>query len=869
MTSSELRSLFLEFFEGRGHKVVASSSLVPSNDPTLLFTNAGMVQFKDIFLGREDRHYLRATSSQRCVRAGGKHNDLENVGYTARHHTFFEMLGNFSFGDYFKREAISLAWTFLTAELGISPERLWITIFDQDKEAESIWLNDVGVNPDRFSRIGTKDNFWSMGDTGPCGPCTEIFYDHGAHIPGGPPGSIDEDGDRYIEIWNLVFMQYERSADGNLSPLPKPSVDTGMGLERIAAVLQGVHSNYETDLFRPLVTAAAKIASLNDTDHSSLRVLADHIRSCSFLISDGVLPSNEGRGYVLRRIIRRAIRHGYKLGIRDIFFYKMVEPLCAVMGEAYPELASAQSIVEQVLRKEEQRFAETLEQGMKILESQLMTVDHGILLGETVFQLYDTYGFPVDLTADIAREHGIVPDLEGFDRAMQAQRERGRAASHFTVDYSHDLDANIHCQFSGYELLDDESNVVGLYKDGQSVDRLVMGDKGAVVLLKTPFYAESGGQIGDCGILRVGDAVFEVLDTQKQGTDTILHYGKVKNETIYIGASVRAEVNAITRKAIAVNHSATHLLHAALRMVLGDHVLQKGSLVNAQRLRFDFSHYEPLTLAELDSVECIVNEQIRANHRVLADQMSREEAMNAGAMALFGEKYGDEVRVLRIGSFSTELCGGIHAERAGDIGLFKIVSETGVASGIRRIEAVTGKGALDWVKSSDRLLLAIAERIKAGRDQIEEKIQQIVDRNRVLEKELERLKGRLASLSGDELVLRATDVAGIKILAVKVDESDPKLLRELVDQLRNKLGRSVVVLGMVSGGKVSLIAGVSKDIMDKIRAGDVVNFVAMQVGGKGGGKPDLAQAGGNNPAQLEVALNGVIDWVTRQITTAN
>ncbi|MFN5744800.1 MAG: alanine--tRNA ligase [Methylococcaceae bacterium] len=869
MTSSELRSLFLTFFEGRGHKVVASSSLVPTNDPTLLFTNAGMVQFKDVFLGREQRHYLRAVSSQRCVRAGGKHNDLENVGYTARHHTFFEMLGNFSFGDYFKREAIGLAWTFLTEELGIPSERLWITIFDQDYETESIWLNDMGVNPDRFSRIGTRDNFWSMGDTGPCGPCTEIFYDHGAHIPGGPPGSIDEDGDRYIEIWNLVFMQYERSADGNLSPLPKPSVDTGMGLERIAAVLQGVHSNYETDLFRPLVTAAAQIASLNDTNQSSVRVLADHIRSCSFLIADGVMPSNEGRGYVLRRIIRRAIRHGYKLGIRDTFFYKMVGPLCAVMGEAYPELARAQSIVEQVLRKEEQRFTETLEQGMKILESQLLAVDNGILLGDTVFQLYDTYGFPVDLTADIAREHGVVPDIEGFDKAMQAQRERGRAASHFAVDYSHGLDADIHCEFSGYELLEGESTVVGLYRDGQSVDRLVTGDKGAIVLLKTPFYAESGGQIGDRGILRAGDAVFEVLDTQRQGVGAILHYGKVKNDVISLGASVTAEVNAATRKATAVNHSATHLLHAALRMVLGDHVLQKGSLVNAQRLRFDFSHYEPLTPSEIDSVEYIVNEQIQANHSVHADVMSKDEAMNAGAMALFGEKYGDEVRVLRIGNFSTELCAGTHAERAGDIGFFKIVSETGVASGVRRIEAVTGKGALDWVKSGDRLLLAITERIKAGRDQIDEKIQQIVDRNRVLEKELERLKGRLASLSGDELVSRAIDVAGIKILAVKVAEADPKLLRELVDQLRNKLGSSVVVLGMVTGGKVSLIAGVSKDLTDKIKAGDVVNFVAMQVGGKGGGKPDLAQAGGSNPEQLDMALNGVIDWVGRQITTAN
>jgi alanyl-tRNA synthetase len=866
MTSAELRSLFLSFFEERGHKPVASSPLIPANDPTLLFTNAGMVQFKDVFLGREDRPYVRAASSQRCVRAGGKHNDLENVGYTSRHHTFFEMLGNFSFGGYFKREAIQFAWEFLTGVLRIPPSRLWVTIYDQDSEAEQIWLNEIGIDPDRFSRIGTKDNFWSMGDTGPCGPCTEIFYDHGESILGGPPGSPDEDGDRYIEIWNLVFMQYDRAPDGTLAPLPKPSVDTGMGLERIAAVVQGVHSNYETDLFQPLVTAAASLAGLDSTDHSSLRVLADHIRSCSFLIADGVLPSNEGRGYVLRRIIRRAIRHGYKLGIRDVFFFKLVAPLCEVMGKAYPELAVARSTVEQVLRKEEERFAETLEQGMRILETQLKGVSGGTIPGETVFQLYDTYGFPVDLTADVAREHGLVPDLAGFEKAMEAQRARARSASHFAVDYSHDVHIDTVCEFTGYEHLADEATIAGLYHEGQSVDRLGAGQCGTVILSKTPFYGESGGQAGDHGFIYAANSVFEVVDTQKQGADIILHLGSVTSGELVLGASVRAEVNPELRLATALNHSATHLLHAALRSELGEHVAQKGSQVNAQRLRFDFSHFEPIGHEQLENIERLVNQHIRLNSPIRADVMAKDDAMKVGAMALFGEKYGNEVRVLRIGDFSTELCGGTHAQRAGDIGLFKIVSESGVASGVRRIEALTGVGAYEWVKSSERLLLGLADRIKAGRDAIEEKFDQILERNKVLEKELDRLKSKLASASGDELLSRAVEVDGLKVLAARIDEADAKALREMVDQLRSKLGSSAVVLGSVVDGKVSLIAGVSKDQVARVKAGDLVNAVACQVGGKGGGRPDLAQAGGTDPTHLDAALNGVTDWVRNNIS---
>ena len=861
MTSAELRSLFLKFFEERGHTAVASSSLVPVNDPTLLFTNAGMVQFKDVFLGREERPYRRAASSQRCVRAGGKHNDLENVGYTARHHTFFEMLGNFSFGDYFKQEAIQYAWEFLTGVLALPPERLWITVYDQDDEAADIWLKEIGVDPNRFSRIGTKDNFWSMGDTGPCGPCSEIFYDHGEAIAGGPPGSLEAEGDRYIEIWNLVFMQYDRAPDGTLTPLPRPSVDTGMGLERIAAVAQGVHSNYEIDLFQILIRAAADLAGLETTEHVSLRVLADHIRSCAFLITDGVLPSNEGRGYVLRRIIRRAIRHGYKLGIRNAFFYKLVAPLCDTMGSAYPELAAGREMVERALCKEEERFEETLEQGMKILESHLKEVKDGVIPGETVFLLYDTYGFPVDLTADIAREHGLVADLPGFEKAMAVQRERARSASHFGADYSHELRLDLHCEFTGYQRLFEDAAVAAVLKEGQAVEKLEAGDEGVVILEKTPFYGESGGQVGDHGLISSGDGLFAVRDTQKQGSHLYLHVGRMLQGTLAAGTECRAEVDSASRRATALNHSATHLLHAALRKVLGEHVAQKGSLVNAERLRFDFSHFEPLGAEQLEAVERLVNQQIRANSEVRADIMAKDDAMKVGAMALFGEKYGDEVRVLRIGDFSTELCGGTHVERAGDIGLFKIIGESGVAAGVRRIEALTGESAYDWIRTGECLIQSLGEKVKAGRDVLEDKVQQLLERNRSLEKELDRFKSKLASVSGDDLAARAVDIDGLKVLSAKIEETDAKGLRDLVDQLRNKLGSAVIVLGSVKDGKVSLIAAVSKDRTGKIKAGDLVNSVAVQVGGKGGGRPDLAQAGGHDASKLDAALKSVPDWV--------
>jgi alanyl-tRNA synthetase len=868
MTSAELRALFLKYFEERGHTVVPSSSLIPANDPTLLFTNAGMVQFKDVFLGRETKPYARAVSSQRCVRAGGKHNDLENVGYTARHHTFFEMLGNFSFGDYFKRDAIRYAWGFLTEALGLAPERLWVTVFEQDQEAADIWLKDVGIDRARFARIGTKDNFWSMGDTGPCGPCTEIFYDHGEGIAGGPPGSAEEDGDRYVEIWNLVFMQYDRGGDGALTPLPKPSVDTGMGLERLAAVMQGVHNNYDTDLFRGLIQAAAELAGQADLTHSSLRVIADHIRSCSFLITDGILPSNEGRGYVLRRIIRRAIRHGYKLGIRDAFMYKLVGPLCKQMGGAYPELVRAHDSVERVLKKEEERFAETLDQGMRILDACMKTLGGKEIPGETAFQLYDTYGFPIDLTADVAREHHLTVDMAGFETAMEAQRDRARAASHFTVDYSQEIHVDAHCEFTGYGCLSEETKVLALVKGGQAVNRLEPGEEGAVVLEKTPFYAESGGQVGDKGVIRAQDALFEVSDTRKQGADVILHVGRVRNGALAADSRCTAQVDDSRRKATALNHSATHLLHAALRRVLGDHVQQKGSLVDADRLRFDFAHFEPMSPAQLRTVERMVNEQIRANHPVTAEIMAKEDAMKAGAMALFGEKYGDEVRVLRIGDFSTELCGGTHVDRAGDIGLFKIIAETGVAAGIRRIEAVTGQAAVDWVENSDSLLQVLGERLKSGREGLDEKVQQILERNRQLEKELDRLKSKMASAIGTDLVSQAVEIAGMKLLVARLDDADPKSLRDLVDRLKNKLGSAAIVLASVKDGKVSLIAGVTSDQTARIKAGDLVNLVATQVGGKGGGRPDLAQAGGNDPARLDGALREVPAWVRQRLASA-
>ena len=866
MTSAELRAAFLEFFRRHGHSVQPSSSLIPGNDPTLLFTNAGMVQFKDVFLGREKLGFSRAATSQRCVRAGGKHNDLENVGYTARHHTFFEMLGNFSFGDYFKRDAIHFAWEFLTDELGIPPQKLWVTVFDEDSEAEAIWLEEVKIDPLRFSRIGAKDNFWSMGDVGPCGPCTEIFYDHGEHIAGGPPGSPDEDGDRYIEIWNLVFMQYDRDKDGILTPLPAPSVDTGMGLERISAVMQGVHSNYEIDLFQKLLNVAAQLANTQDFNNSSLRVIADHIRSCAFLVADGVLPSNEGRGYVLRRIIRRAIRHGYRLGIHDTFFYKLVAPLVAEMGTAYPELAQAQEQVERVLKKEEERFAETLEQGMKILETCVSKLDSSVIPGDVVFLLYDTYGFPVDLTADFARENRLSVDHDGFDVEMAAQRERARAGGSFAAAYDQDIKHDSSTEFTGYTERDGSAQIVGLFKQGQPVSGLQTGDEGVVILDKTPFYAESGGQAGDTGRIVTADgAVFEVQDTQKQGGQLFLHKGRVLQGAVSEGQRSDVSINIENRKATERNHSATHLLHAALRQTLGGHVAQKGSQVNDERLRFDFSHFEPMTEAELATVEQLVNEQIRLNNPVSANIMAKDEAVKAGAMALFGEKYGDEVRVLKIGDFSTELCGGTHVGRAGDIGLFKIVSETGVAAGVRRIEGVTGQGALDWIAGREKALLQIAGLLKSAPDKTADKVQQLLDKTRGLEKELEKLKSKLASSAGDELTSQAVDVNGVKVLAVRLDDVDPKALRDLADQLKNKLGNAALLLAAVSGDKVSLIASVSKDSMDKVKAGELVNFVAQQVGGKGGGRPDMAQAGGNDPAGLAAALAQVPGWVRERL----
>jgi alanyl-tRNA synthetase len=839
---------------------------VPVNDPTLLFTNAGMVQFKDVFLGREQREYNKAVTTQRCVRAGGKHNDLENVGYTARHHTFFEMLGNFSFGDYFKKEAIYYAWDFLTKELEIPAEKLWITVFEEDVEAENIWLDDIGISPQRLSKIGAKDNFWSMGDIGPCGPCTEIFYDHGAEIAGGPPGTPEEDGDRYIEVWNLVFMQYDRAADGTLTPLPKPSVDTGMGLERISAVMQGVHNNYDIDLFQSVIKAAAQIVGTTDLNQSSLRVIADHIRSCVFLIVDGVMPSNEGRGYVLRRIIRRAIRHGYRLGIQDVFFYKLVAPLVEEMGEAFSELRQGQSQAERVLKKEEERFAETLGQGMKILEACVAKMHGSVIPGEIVFQLYDTYGFPVDLTADFARENNLTVDHAGFEIAMSAQRDRARSASSFSAEYSQDIKLDSETEFTGYDSLNDEVHIVALFSKGEAVDFLQMGDEGLIVLDKTPFYAESGGQVGDCGYINASGAVFEVTDTQKQGVNLFLHKGKLISGTLNIGQLCDAKVSVLDRKATELNHSATHLLHAALRQILGDHVNQKGSLVNPERLRFDFSHFESVTPDQIITIERLVNEQIRLNNIVTAEVMDKDRAIQAGAMALFGEKYGTEVRVLKMGEFSTELCGGTHVERSGDIGCFKIISETGVAAGVRRIEAVTGANCIDWIASRDKSLSGIAALLKSAPEKAVEKVEQLLEKNRTLEKQLERLNSKLASSAGGELSAQAVNVAGVQVLAVKLEDVDTKSLRELADQLKNKLGRCAIVLAIVEGDKVSLIAVVSKDLLGQIKAGELVNHVAIQVGGKGGGKPDLAMAGGNNPSALAEALASVSVWVQAQLS---
>ncbi|PCI22973.1 MAG: alanine--tRNA ligase [Piscirickettsiaceae bacterium] len=864
LTSAEIRSAFLSYFEKQGHQIVPSSSLVPSNDPTLLFTNAGMVQFKDVFLGNEKRAYTKATSSQRCVRAGGKHNDLENVGYTARHHTFFEMLGNFSFGEYFKHDAIKYAWEFLVDTLGIPAEKLWVTVFDEDPEAADIWLNEIGVSPDRLSRIGAKDNFWSMGDTGPCGPCSEIFYDHGEDVAGGPPGTAEEDGDRYVEIWNLVFMQYDRDAKGVLTPLPKPSVDTGMGLERLAAVLQGVHNNYDIELFQGLIKSASELTGTEDKRHTSLRVLVDHIRSCAFLIVDGVIPSNEGRGYVLRRIIRRAIRHGYKLEMKGVFFHKLVSPLAEQMGGAYPELIEKADIISSVLLKEEQRFAETLEQGMKLLHDVAQSLKDNIITGETAFNLYDTYGFPIDLTADYARENNLTVDMAGFEKAMKAQRDRARSSSSFAGGQSALPKVDVATKFIGYDSLQGDAVVLGIYQDEAEVALIKEGDSAYLLLDKTPFYAESGGQAGDHGVVTTSSAMFTVEDVQKLGA-AYFHIGKLVKGQLSQNDTVTAKVDAETRLATALNHSATHLLHAALRQVLGEHVTQKGSLVDAKRLRFDVSHFEPISPSQLQKVERLVNAQIRLNSAVETQITDQETAVASGAMALFGEKYGDKVRVLKMGDFSTELCGGTHANRVGDIGFMKIVSETGIASGVRRIEAIAGEGALTWVEESDRLLQKISQAVKGNRDSAVDKIAQIQEKNKSLEKELEQLKSQLAKAASGDLVSQAVEINGVNVLAAHIEGSDGKTLRELVDQLKDKLGNAAVILSTTQGDKVTLIAGVSKEQTGRIKAGDLVNAVALQVGGKGGGRPDMAQAGGDNPAALDNALKSVPDWVKAEL----
>jgi alanyl-tRNA synthetase len=865
-TSAELREKFLKYFETHGHTIVPSSPLVPGNDPTLLFTNAGMVQFKDVFLGSDKRSYTRATTSQRCVRAGGKHNDLENVGYTARHHTFFEMLGNFSFGEYFKQEAIHYAWDFLTNVIGLPPERLWVTVYADDDEAADIWLNDIKVDPQKFTRIGTSDNFWSMGDTGPCGPCSEIFYDHGPEIEGGPPGTPEEDGDRYIEIWNLVFMQYNRDANGTMEPLPKPSVDTGMGLERLAAILQHVHNNYDIDLFQALIASAAKLTGTDDLENKSLRVIADHIRSCAFLVVDGVLPSNEGRGYVLRRIIRRAARHGHQLGCKQPFFFQLVDALDQQMGDAYPELRKHRSHVERVLQKEEERFAETLEQGMRILEDAISRLDGDVIDGATAFKLYDTYGFPVDLTADVAREKGLSVDLDGFDVEMDAQRARARASSQFSaVNDDFHLDAYPATEFLGYEQAESPAEVIAILQNSASIDQLENGDQAIIILDRTPFYAESGGQVGDIGAISIGeDTLFEVSDTQKQN-DVFLHIGHLRSGELSVGDRAEASIDEDHRCAVVLNHSATHLMHAALRKVLGDHVQQKGSLVDADKLRFDFSHYQPLELDEITRIETLVNNQIRGNLESHAELMDMDSARNTGAMALFGEKYGDVVRVLRIGSDSVELCGGTHVARAGDIGLFKIIYEGGIASGVRRIEAVTGEAAIKRFIDSETALDSAAQRLKANRDDLLPRIEQLQTSNRNLEKELEALKSKLASQTGGDLANLAQDIGGIKVLAAMLDGANVKTLRETVDQLKNKLGAAAIVLASHEGDKVTIIAGVTKAETDRVRAGDLANHVAEQCGGRGGGRPDMAEAGGSQPQNLAAALESVPDWVQSRL----
>ena len=872
-STAEIRQAFLDFFHSKGHQVVASSSLVPHNDPTLLFTNAGMNQFKDVFLGLDKRNYSRATTSQRCVRAGGKHNDLENVGYTARHHTFFEMLGNFSFGDYFKHDAIQFAWELLTSEkwFALPKERLWVTVYESDDEAYEIWEKEVGIPRERIIRIGdnkgapyASDNFWQMGDTGPCGPCTEIFYDHGDHIWGGPPGSPEEDGDRYIEIWNIVFMQFNRQADGTMEPLPKPSVDTGMGLERIAAVLQHVNSNYDIDLFRTLIQAVAKVTGATDLSNKSLRVIADHIRSCAFLIADGVMPSNENRGYVLRRIIRRAVRHGNMLGAKETFFYKLVGPLIDVMGSAGEDLKRQQAQVEQVLKTEEEQFARTLERGLALLDEELAKLSGDTLDGETAFRLYDTYGFPVDLTADVCRERNIKVDEAGFEAAMEEQRRRAREASGFGADYNAMIRVDSASEFKGYDHLELNGKVTALFVDGKAVDAINAGQEAVVVLDQTPFYAESGGQVGDKGELKGANFSFAVEDTQKYG-QAIGHIGKLAAGSLKVGDAVQADVDEARRARIRLNHSATHLMHAALRQVLGTHVSQKGSLVNDKVLRFDFSHNEAMKPEEIRAVEDLVNAQIRRNLPIETNIMDLEAAKAKGAMALFGEKYDERVRVLSMGDFSTELCGGTHASRTGDIGLFRIISESGTAAGVRRIEAVTGEGAIATVHEHSERLSEVAHLLKGDSNNLADKVRSVLERTRQLEKELQQLKEQAAAQESANLSSTAIDVNGVKLLVSELSGVEPKMLRTMVDDLKNQLGSTIIVLATVAEGKVSLIAGVSKDVTDRVKAGELIGMVAQQVGGKGGGRPDMAQAGGTDAAALPAALASVKGWVSAKL----
>ncbi|EGI44820.1 alanine--tRNA ligase [Escherichia coli] len=872
-STAEIRQAFLDFFHSKGHQVVASSSLVPHNDPTLLFTNAGMNQFKDVFLGLDKRNYSRATTSQRCVRAGGKHNDLENVGYTARHHTFFEMLGNFSFGDYFKHDAIQFAWELLTSEkwFALPKERLWVTVYESDDEAYEIWEKEVGIPRERIIRIGdnkgapyASDNFWQMGDTGPCGPCTEIFYDHGDHIWGGPPGSPEEDGDRYIEIWNIVFMQFNRQADGTMEPLPKPSVDTGMGLERIAAVLQHVNSNYDIDLFRTLIQAVAKVTGATDLSNKSLRVIADHIRSCAFLIADGVMPSNENRGYVLRRIIRRAVRHGNMLGAKETFFYKLVGPLIDVMGSAGEDLKRQQAQVEQVLKTEEEQFARTLERGLALLDEELAKLSGDTLDGETAFRLYDTYGFPVDLTADVCRERNIKVDEAGFEAAMEEQRRRAREASGFGADYNAMIRVDSASEFKGYDHLELNGKVTALFVDGKAVDAINAGQEAVVVLDQTPFYAESGGQVGDKGELKGANFSFAVEDTQKYG-QAIGHIGKLAAGSLKVGDAVQADVDEARRARIRLNHSATHLMHAALRQVLGTHVSQKGSLVNDKVLRFDFSHNEAMKPEEIRAVEDLVNAQIRRNLPIETNIMDLEAAKAKGAMALFGEKYDERVRVLSMGDFSTELCGGTHASRTGDIGLFRIISESGTAAGVRRIEAVTGEGAITTVHADSDRLSEVAHLLKGDSNNLADKVRSVLERTRQLEKELQQLKEQAAAQERANLSSKAIDVNGVKLLVSELSGVEPKMLRTMVDDLKNQLGSTIIVLATVAEGKVSLIAGVSKDVTDRVKAGELIGMVAQQVGGKGGGRPDMAQAGGTDAAALPAALASVKGWVSAKL----